>query len=306
MKHRDRNYITEATRRTIFDSLRIGKTVWAGRLDDVDFLSRIYDLSSLRSGDSRHADMRGDVWRHRVINPEDWPDDWVFSDDRLDLMHGPDETFLRFLCEMVHPVVREEAEVDDLVTSFNRYLAPDGYRLAVGDTMSGRRIFVAELALAGADGSLADARRIADALSSGHLTAQITRMRTNVVSDPSLAIGSSKEFIESLCKGILDARRAVRTGREDFPALVSATREALSLKVNPKSDATLKSLLGALGTITNSIAELRGQIGTGHGGAPDTSAPPSGVARLAVNVAVALGVFLWETHEAIVLDGEGG
>ncbi len=30
----------------------------------------------------------------------------------------------------------------------------------------------------------------------------------------------------------------------------------------------------------------------------DTAAPLAGVARLAVNAAVALGVFLWETHEA--------
>ncbi|MCW3474352.1 abortive infection family protein [Limobrevibacterium gyesilva] len=298
MKQRQRNYITEATRRTIFDSLRVGKWFWAGRLDDAEFLSRIFDLASLPSSDSRHADMSGDVWRHRLINPEDWPDDWVFSDDRLDLMHGPDETFLKFLCEMVHPVVRDEADVDDMVASFNRYLASDGYRLAVGETMSGRRIFIAELALAGADGALADARRIADALSSSHVAAQITRMRANIVPDASLAIGSSKEFVESLCKGILDARRVPRTGKEDFPGLVSLTREALSLKVNPKSDATLRSMLGALGTITNSIAELRGQVGTGHGGAPETSAPPAGVARLAVNVAVALGVFLWETHEA--------
>jgi hypothetical protein len=89
-----------------------------------------------------------------------------------------------------------------------------------------------------------------------------------------------------------------RTGKEDFPALVSTTREALGLRVNPKSDVTLKSMLGALGTITNSIAELRGQVGTGHGGTPETEAPPAGVARLAVNAALALGVFLWETHEA--------
>ena len=298
MKRHQRSYITEATRRAIFDSMRVGKWFWAGKLDDVEFLSRIFDLGSLPSRDSRHADMSGDVWRHRLINPDDWQDDWVFSDDRLDLTHCPDETFLKFLCEMVHPVVRDEADVDDLVASFNRYLAPDGYCLTVGDMMSGRRIFDAQLALTGADGALADAWRIADALSSSHVTAQITRMRANIVTDAPLAIGSSKEFVESLCKGILDARRVPRTGKEDFPGLVSRTREALSLKVNPKSDATLRSMLGALGTLTNSIAELRGQVGTGHGGAPETAPPPAGVARLAVNVAAALGVFLWETHEA--------
>ena len=298
MQQRDWHHITDLTRRTIFDALRVGRHFWAGKLDDADFLSRIFDLSSLPSRDSRHVDMAGDIFRHRVMNPEDWNYDWVFFDDRLDLLHVPDDVFLQFLCEMVHPVVRDEAEVDDLVATFNRYLAPDGYRLAVVDTMSGRRIFGAELALAGADGALDDARRIANVLSSGHVTAQIARMRANIVSDAPLAIGSAKEFVESLCKGILDARQVARTGKEDFPALVSTTREALGLRVNPKSDATLKSMLGALGTMTNCIAELRGQVGTGHGGAPETEAPPAGVARLAVNAAVALGVFLWETHEA--------
>jgi hypothetical protein len=298
MGQRDWHHITDLTRRTIFDALRVGKHFWAGKLDDADFLSRIFNLGSLPSHDSRHADMAGDILRHRVMNPEDWDDNWVFSDERLYLLHVPDKVFLRFLCEIVHPVVRDETEVDDLVGTFNRYLAPDGYRLAVAETMSGRRIFCAELALAGADGALDDARRIANALSSGHVTAQIARMRANIVQDAPLAIGTAKEFVESLCKGILDARLVARTGKEDFPLLVSKTREALGLRVNPKSDATLKSMLGALGTMTNSIAELRGQVGTGHGGAPETETPPAGVARLAVNVAVALGVFLWETHEA--------
>lgn len=299
MQKRDWHHVTNLTRRTIFDALRIGKYFWAGKLDDVEFLSRVFDLESLPSTDPRHADMSGDIWRHRIINPEDWPDDWVFSDGRLDLLNVPDEVFLRFLCEMVHPVVRDDPEVDDLVATFNRYLAPDGYRLVVVDTMSGRRIFGAELALVGADGALDDARRIADALSSGHVAGQIARMRANIVQDAPLAIGSAKEFVESICKGILDTRRETRTGKEDFPLLVSMTREALGLKVNPKSDVTLKSMLGALAIIGNSLAELRGQIGTGHGGAPETEAPPAGVARLAVNAALALGVFLWETHEAI-------
>lgn len=50
--------------------------------------------------------------------------------------------------------------------------------------------------------------------------------------------------------------------------------------------------------MTNSIAELRGQMGTGHGGVPGAGVPPAGVARLAVNAAVALAVFIWETHQA--------
>ncbi|WP_297493910.1 abortive infection family protein [Acidocella sp.] len=298
MQQRAWHHITDLTRRTIFDALRLGKHYWAGKLDDVEFLSRIFDLTSLPSNDNRHMDMAGDIARHRIMNPTDWDDDWVFSDPRIGLLQVPDEVFLKFLCEMVHPIVRDDTEVDDLVATFNRYLAPDGYRLVVMDTMSGRRVFGAELALVGADGPLDDARLIAQALSSSHMAAQISRMRANIVQDAPLAIGSAKEFVESLCKGILDARVVTRTGKEDFPALVSMTRDALGLKVNPKSDATLKSMLGALGTMTNSIAELRGQMGTGHGGVPGTGVPPAGVARLAVNAAVALAVFFWETHQA--------
>jgi hypothetical protein len=87
--------------------------------------------------------------------------------------------------------------------------------------VSGRRVFGAELALVGADGPLDDARLIAQALSSSHMAAQISRMRANIVQDAPLAIGSAKEFVESLCKGILDVRLVTRTGKEDFPALAN-------------------------------------------------------------------------------------
>lgn len=296
------NEVSEVTRRSAFDALRIGAWEWCGRLDEVDFLNRLFDLGSLPSYDSRHKDMGGDIWRHRVMNPEDWSDDWVFSDGRLNLLHGPDEVFLRFLCETVHPVVRPDDDaVTELVALYNRYLAADGFTLSVMDIISGKRLFAAVRTFAGAGASVGEARKVADELSSAHVSAQITRMQDNITKDPALAIGSAKEFVESLCKGILDARSVVRTGKEEFTPLVTMVRDALGLRVNPKSDVTLRSMLGALGTITNSLAELRGQVGTGHGNTPDTAQPPAEVARLAVGVATALGVFLWETHRALSL-----
>lgn len=297
----ERNEVSEVTRRDIFDALRTGGWGWSGRLDEVKFLSRVFDLEALPSNDSRHKDMAGDILRHRIMNPADWPDnDWVFSDGRLDLLHGPDELFLRFLCETVHPVVRPDDDaVTELVALYNRYLAADGFTLSVVDIISGKRLFAAVRTVAGAKASVGEARKVADELSSAHVSAQITRMQDNITKDPALAIGSAKEFVESLCKGILDARSVVRTGKEEFPPLVTMVRDALGLRVNPKSDVTLRSMLGALGTITNSLAELRGQVGTGHGNTPDTAQPPAEVARLAVGVATALGVFLWETHRAL-------
>lgn len=293
------NQISEATRRTLFDVLRLGPWPWHGRLEEVEFLARIYDLEALPSRDSRYPSMSGDIIQHRVRNPEDWPYDWVFTDGRLDLMHGPDETLLRFLAEMLHPVVLgDEEATKELLATLNRYLEPDGFQMAEVDRMSGKPLFAGLRALPGAGASVDEARKIADALSSSHVSAQITRMQDNVVKDPALAIGSAKEFVESICKGILDARGIPRSGKEDFPALVSMTREALKLKVNPNSDKTLKSMMGALATLTQTIAELRGQLGTGHGGTPDTEQPPVEVARLSVTVAMALGTFLWEVHRS--------
>lgn len=300
MLDRDPTEISEATRRNVFDALRVGGQNWSGRLEEADFLSRLFDLERLPSTDSRYKTMSGDIFQHRVRNPEDWDNDWVFSDSRLDLLRGPDEVFLRFLCEMVHPVVRpSEGEVNELVSLFNRYLAVDGFQLTSVDSMSGKRLFAAERSLPGVDAAVTDARKVADELSSSHVSAQVTRMQDSVVKDPALAIGSAKEFVESLCKGILDARGVSRTGKEDFPPLVSMTREALGLRVSLKSDVTLRSLLAALETITNSLAELRGQVGTGHGNTPDTVQPPVEVARLAVSVATALDEFLWETHRGL-------
>ena len=149
------NAITEVTRRNIIDALRVGNWSWCGRLDEAEFLSRLFDLECLPSYDPRYKTMSEDIWKHRVANPEDWPDDWVYSDGRLDLLGGPDEAFLRFLCEMVHPLVRNKDEdVDELVALFNRYLSADGYQLSVVDAISGRRLFAATRTLAGADASV--------------------------------------------------------------------------------------------------------------------------------------------------------
>ena len=291
--------ITEITRRNILDAMALGKVNWSGRLAEDDFLGRIFDLDHLPSNDHRFKTMRRDIWQHRVNNPNDWEEDWAFSDSRLNLLHGSDEIFLRFLCETVHPVVRaEEDDGAQLVALFNRYLAADGFQLAVVDIMSGRSLYAAIRTLGVDASAFAQARKVADALSSGQISAQITRMQNSIVKDPALAIGSAKEFVESICKGILDERGVLRTGHEDFQPLVTMTRDTLALRVDPRSDRTLKGLLTALGTISNSIAELRGYLGTGHGAAPNAYSPPVEVARLAVGVATSLGVFLWDRHRA--------
>jgi len=92
------NKISVVTRRNIFDGIILSKVNWSGRLEEPDFLSRIFDLSKLPSYDSRFSNAWGDISQHRIYN-YDWDDDWVFSDRRLNLLHCGDEVFLNFLCE---------------------------------------------------------------------------------------------------------------------------------------------------------------------------------------------------------------
>jgi len=77
--------ITEVTRRAIVDGLTINGVSWSGQRNDNDFLSRIYDLEQLPSHDGRFKSAAEDIWQHRVNNPLDWEDDWIFRDARFNL-----------------------------------------------------------------------------------------------------------------------------------------------------------------------------------------------------------------------------
>jgi len=57
------NTISEATRRNIFDYLRAERVDWSGRLQETDFLSRLYDLETLPSSEYRSSSMLGDILR---------------------------------------------------------------------------------------------------------------------------------------------------------------------------------------------------------------------------------------------------
>jgi hypothetical protein len=143
---KNENVISEVTRRTIIDHFSVGNVSWVGSLQEDEFLARLYDLSRLPSLDYRYEDAAADIYQHRVRN-DDGEDSWVFYDRRFNLLHASDIEFVRFLCETVHPVVRRsENEVAALVQFYNETLAPDGWQLVEGKTLSGRPIFVGQSA----------------------------------------------------------------------------------------------------------------------------------------------------------------
>lgn len=295
-----RSSITDLTRRNIFDYLAMERVAWAGRLEETQFIVRVWpNAADLPSYDTRYTDALGDIQQHR-INNFDWDDDWIFGDARFNLAGGSDEQFVTFLSQMVHPVVRsDEDEVHKLVTELNRQLRPDGYQLGPASFLSGKPIY--------AGTRITSSHNPATALSlptrtlledHSALMDHLDAIERDLASDPAGAIASAKELVESMYKLILD-KRCVTYGNEDLPKLYKKVAVELGLAKESVPDSAKGSeaahkVLNALNTAVFGLAELRNQIGRGHG--RSTASPAlERHARLAFNTAVTMTEFLYDT-----------
>jgi len=149
---------------------------------------------------------------------------------------------------------------------------------------------------------LSDIKETAAVFDSKHMHDQIRRMESSVESDPSLAIGTAKELIETCCKTILAERGKPVSGTPDVSTLTKETLKELKLVPEGIHEAArgadvIKRLLSNLGTIGNGLAELRGLYGTGHGKHGSTTGLGRRHAKLAVGAAATLTVFLFDTHK---------
>ncbi len=89
---------------------------------------------------------------------------------------------------------------------------------------------------------------------------------------------------------------------DDIPKLTKATLKTLELVPENIDEASrgadlVKRLLQLLGGLGNSVAELRGLYGTGHGKHADTATIGSKHAKLAVGCATTLVTFLFDTYQ---------
>jgi hypothetical protein len=146
--------ITEVSRRDIIDLFRKGYVEsgifgdnqnvfygYYGRLSEVDFLKKLYTLNKMVSYDSRYENAEGDIWQH-TVNNDDWESDWVFSDDRFELLKGADSILLDFLCAVFHPENRyEQGYWKEYLSKINGILKADGYELYENCKISQRSVF---------------------------------------------------------------------------------------------------------------------------------------------------------------------
>ena len=288
-------------RLNILDGLRLEGVMWCGTLDAVEFLSRLFDLQQLPSTDSRFKDAAGDIWQH-CINNDDWERDWIFSDTRFNLVDGPADRFLRFLCQVVHPVVRPDRDQAlKLVKHFNEQLRQAGWEIFEEEQIAGRPRFSYRQVTRNGSEVVLRARTVADALDAGWMAKEIERLESAIDRDPALAIGTAKELVESCCKTILTKRGVAFTKSEDLGELTKKVTKELQLVPEGITDETkgaenIRLILRNLTQLTNNLAQLRGLYGTGHGRDGGHRGLHSRHARLAAASAVAFVDFIAETY----------
>lgn len=303
--------ITEVTRARIVEYLRnnVAGRNWAGRLEEPDFLKRLYNLTLMPSNDERFDDAESDIRQH-CVNNDDWDFDWVFHDPRFRLQSGTDGMLLRFLAEMLHPAVRTNAnETGVLLVGFNEALRPDGYELYEKSNVSGRPLF-GWRSLQGFHGSalghlLQNRPAVTDP---AVLQEHLDRIKRGIENDPAAAVGSCKELVETLCKLILDYSNVEYTRNDDLPRLYKKVAVLLAINAeavegNVKGSEASHLVLRALTTSVQGIAELRNQLGLGHGRATRSSLQPRH-GRLALNSTVTITEFLLDTWHARISAGK--
>jgi hypothetical protein len=130
----------------------------------------------------------------------------------------------------------------------------------------------------------------------------LDRISDGISRDPAAAIGSAKELVESTCKFILDDYNVTYPGDAGLLDLYKLAAQELRLTreavpESAKGSRASHRVLQNLATAVQSLAELRNELGIGHG-RTRTSPALTRHARLASNSARAVVEFLLETwHE---------
>lgn len=124
-----------------------------GKLDIVDFLDRVFDIKNKTSEEKDFESFEYDVIRHMRCN-DDW--DYLYLlKEKLELLYQPDDLFKYFLEQIVHPLIRDEADKKVYITVINKYLINDGYELMKDDILSGESIYkVKQLSKSGVNGQV--------------------------------------------------------------------------------------------------------------------------------------------------------
>ena len=291
------NEITSNTRQNICDETILSKLLYHGKLTEPDFLSQLFDLKNMPSRDYRYKNAYDDIYQH-MVNNDDWSNNWIYGDSRINLLYCEDELFLKFLTRTIHPAVRsEQEETNRLLEIYNRHLKADGFEIVQKDTILGKPVFswykthIEEFYYA------ENQAEIKKYLNTDYVKNKLDIMKDALRKEETdLAIGTAKELIETMCKSILKQKNIPVDKNWELPRIMKETANSIDLlpkKVDDasKAELSIKQILGGISSIVQGITELRNSYGTGHGKEADFKGLENPYARLIVGIVSEIVIF---------------
>jgi len=122
--------------------------------------------------------------------------------------------------------------------------------------------------------------------------------------DPEGAITASRTLLESVCKHILDDYEIEYDPvKIELHQLYKLVAKQLNLSPDQHTAPLFKQILGGCSGIVNGLGSLRNKLGDAHGTGINHVRPSSRHARLAVNLAGSMALFLVETHAKVKEEG---
>ena len=113
--------------------------------------------------------------------------------------------------------------------------------------------------------------------------------------DPEGAITSARAMVESTCKTILEEKGISYTNDGDLIKLYKETAKSLNLSPELHAEQVFRQILGGCASVVSGFASLRNIYGDAHGKGRKHVKPNLRHAKLAVNIAGGLCLFLLET-----------
>lgn len=130
----------------------------------------------------------------------------------------------------------------------------------------------------------------------------IARALANASVDPEDAITAACSLLESVCRSILIELRLPLPAKKDIDGLIRAVQEPLDLSPGRTNlpaliEADVRQVLSGLTSVSKGIGALRTHAGDAHGREKGHGRIDARIARLAINSASSMALFLIETWE---------
>jgi hypothetical protein len=144
-----------------------------------------------------------------------------------------------------------------------------------------------------------DMETVLDAYNADGVRRSWNRVTKRINNDPEGAITAAREIIETVLKHILDDRSvSYDPNRTELPQLYKLVQKELNLAPEDHLEQIFKQILSGCSGVVNGLAAIRNRLGDAHGKGIKSIRPLPRHARLAVNLAGSMTMFLIETHLA--------